>query len=317
MLGAFLGGAGLAVLLVSGGSLLIMESGRMAARFARISTLDSAMVDGGGCATERPDSEETRSLRRSMMENGLTVETDYSVEQIVRISQWIGNTVKHAGPHAVTHGGHQLLQLGASGVPLSCGAMAQILHDALSAVGCRTRTVQLVSGLFWPHDTHVLIEAYIGNRWIAFDPTFHVTYQSEGRILNVSEIASLIRNNKAPAVQAVWHGEREYGVRIEDYYLDWHLLFSNAYVECGTKTFIGAVPPLRWWLGPVRYFFGDRPAFVLRNHNRLYFVFCVVLPFAGLVGLAGGGGLLVVAARKSKTGQRKHGCASAESSPGV
>lgn len=72
---------------------------------------------------------------------------------------------------------------------------------------------------------------------------------------------------------------------IEKYYMDWRPLFSDAYVKVYLSKrakMISKLPPLRYWQGPARYYFGDKPILYANLFNKVYFMIVAILPLVSL-----------------------------------
>ncbi len=277
---AALAGLGLALLLVgglflSGWSNLV--SGGLFARFELLSKAPDtwqAAPDGG-------------SFGKSLLEQaGLNTDARMDVETLLAAQQWLGEQVccvEVSGSRT----SQALWDRARAGKGLSCGAMAQLFHEMVSATGTPARVVQLYRSDFDPTDTHVLVEVMLGEGgWAVFDPTFNLTYRdTAGKLLGVQDIRGLLKSARADQIVPLDHGRRTYPASIDTYYLDWRVLFGNAYVvrPCPDCAFWQRLPPLRHWLGPVRYAFGDGLGPLAREHNHHYFTVVVVYPLLGAV----------------------------------
>jgi len=88
----------------------------------------------------------------------------------------------------------------------------------------------------------------------------------------------LLRGEGPLAVTARYYGDRVYPAHIDEYYLDWRPLFSNAYVHVSPQEIWRKFPPLRYWYGPKYYYFGEDLHLWAEAGNSMYFLFIVVLP---------------------------------------
>ena len=202
-----------------------------------------------------------------------------TIQDIAQLQTWIGNLVEKAEPYWGPERGYQLLKTGMNGKGLSCGSLSYILKDALSLLCIPSRTIQLYKSDF-SEDTHVVVEAFVSGKWIVFDPTFNVTYENETGPLGIAQIQDRLSDKGPTSVQPVFHGSRRYPASLDNYYMDWRPLFSNAYVFDISEShgLISKLPPFRYWKGPQKYVFGDKTVLFAKAHNKYYFLFCVVLP---------------------------------------
>jgi|LGVF01.1.fsa_nt_gb hypothetical protein len=213
---------------------------------------------------------------------GFSTEKTLRLKDILNLQIWIGNQVSSVASYSGNESGFGLIQLARNGKGMACGSMSQILSDALTALNMQARIVQLYRSNFNFYDTHMLVEVRLhDNRWVAVDPTFNVTYElPDGTALSVAEIQRKLVKNGGCEINPNYHGDRNYPARLDRYPLDWHFLFSNAYiyVSCVNCPWWRRCPPLRYWLGPMRYGIGDSLGLFTAQHNQLYFLVTVVLP---------------------------------------
>lgn len=214
-----------------------------------------------------------------MKNSGFSKETVKTFEDVILLQNWIGNQIKNCKPYFGRERGYALLRLGKDGTGLSCSSMSEIMREALALLDIPDRTVQLYRSDFSLQDTHVVVEAFINGKWVCFDPTFNITYQDGNNLLGVAGIQDRLFKQGPMSVTPVFHGIRKYPAILEDYYTDWRPLFSNAYVvPFGKVGIFNKIPPLRYCSGPVCYTFGSKHILFASAHNRIYFLFCVVLP---------------------------------------
>jgi len=265
----------LVLALFIGQSWQLMDEGLLA-RFAMISKYEDAIAD------VEPGQTENSLLYQLLDSSNLLIQDDSQLSDVLKIQEWLGNQVSKIGDRNADIGSKQLLALARAGGGLACGAMAKLFQDLLHVQGMRTRRVQLYRSDFEPTDTHVIVEAQLMNgRWIAFDPTFNLTFHDkEGRALGVNEIRRYLAGLDREAVVSRYHGDRLYPADIQEYDVDWRVLFANAYVmiACPDCTLLELLPPLRFWYGPVRYAFGDDVGLLATQHNRHYFTVVVLYP---------------------------------------
>jgi len=174
----------------------------------------------------------------------------------------------------------------AEGGGLECGDMACLLADSVVNEGGRVRLVTLMRNPGDPWDVHVVAEAEVDGRWVVFDPTFNVTYEIGGRPVGALEVSETLMGRERARVDAVFHGEVAYPVRLGDYYIDWRPLFDNVFVwSPGTSAKWAAVPPVRWWTGPVLYYQSDSVVSVahLGVLDNLYAVIVLLIPIVLVV----------------------------------
>lgn len=230
----------------------------------------------------RESAENQERFLRQLREEGFAPGGPASLPQVVALSSWVGDSVSRVGSYWGKERGFGLLQAGLAGTPLACGSMSEIFREALVLLGHRARSVQLYAGDF-ARDTHVTVEVWLEGRWVVFDPTFHVTFEAAGRPLGVAEVQRLLREKRGAEIEPRHHGPRAYPAVLAEYPVEWRQLFANAYVYSSSSSRLFLVPPLRWWLGPKWYVFGDADLLLARGHAGVYLVACQLLPGALLV----------------------------------
>jgi len=124
-------------------------------------------------------------FQRFLEKNGFSASLK-SIDQVINLQQFIGDSVKNVGVYHGKERSIDLLRRGMSGTPLACGSMTTIMHDALTALGYESRIVQLFHSNFSSKDTHVLLEVFLeeAKEWVVFDPTFHITYTQSHPIIH-------------------------------------------------------------------------------------------------------------------------------------
>lgn len=269
--------------IIAGGGLYIMRDAGVALRIDRVERLDK-LFRSKKIEFRSSDTKGNQVTFLDMMTNsGFSKETVKTVEDVIRLQNWTGNQVKHCKPYFGREKGYALLRLGKDGTGLSCGSMSEIVQEALVLLDIPARKVQLYRSDFSLQDTHVVVEAFINEKWVCFDPTFNVTYQDGNNLLGVAEIQDRLFKQGPISVTPVFHGIRKYPAILEDYYMDWRPLFSNAYVApFGKVGIISKMPPFRYWSGLVCYAFGFNYILFAKMHNQLYFLLCVFLPVVAL-----------------------------------
>lgn len=221
-------------------------------------------------------------LEKQLRSAGIDLGAPADLSTVLKAQQWLGNLVQRAEAPSPGNTTAELLPQIEAGRGLTCGGMATVFHDVVIALGMPVRRVQLYRSNSEPLDTHVLLEVRLANgRWIAVDPTFNLTFKGpDDRLLGIGEIRELLTGVGMTAVTPVYHGDRAYPGNIDTYYLDWRVLFANAYVmdRCAQCRWLERVPPLKYWTGPVRYVYGKALGPLAREHNLSYFNLVVVLP---------------------------------------
>lgn len=175
-----------------------------------------------------------------------------------------------------------------------CSGMADLYLAILQANGIKSRRVAIMRDLYGIWDSHVTVEVFLDGKWVIADPTFHVNFVKDGKLLGAQDIKDFIYQGEIHLVQEVFLGEVAYPPRLESYYINWKSLFSNVFVmDFPVESRFASLPPFRYWLGP-RYFyqegFGNK-AIHIHFHQDLYMAIVVILPIA-ILGL--GTALLVL-----------------------
>jgi hypothetical protein len=219
-----------------------------------------------------------------LQESGFSQASAGTIATTLELQTWVGNQVTRVDLYEGPERGFELLQRARRGEGLACSGMSDILREALLLLGVPARTVHLTGSNFRLR-AHSLVEAYVEGRWRVFDPTFNVTFESDGSVLGVSEIQDRLWQLGPGGIQAVFHGKRRYPVELERDAPGWRQYFANAYVmELGAPPDrLRDMPPWRYWMGPSVYYFGDRRRPLPALQDRLYFFVTVVLPAVAIV----------------------------------
>jgi hypothetical protein len=217
--------------------------------------------------------------------SGFTPDSVTTVAEVARVQTWLGDQVRKADPHPGDKRGYELLRHAQGGGSLVCGGMSDVLREAVVLLDLPARTVQLYESSFRRRPTHVVVEAYVAGSWRVFDPTYNVTYESEGEALGVARIQERLGRLGPEGVRARFHGERAYPADLERDLPGWRQVFANAYVSDMGRTPAPwkGLPPLRYWTGPTIYYFGDDLMPLPRAHERIYFLVTVVMPTLALI----------------------------------
>lgn len=173
------------------------------------------------------------------------------------------------------------LEIARAGGGLSCGPLADIYQHALTVEGYRARRIQLARSLFNMQDTHVTVEVLVDGKWVIFDPTFHLSFTRNGRLLGAADIHRALRDGTHGGIEPLFHGEVRYPVRVETYYTDWLPLYNNvAVLDAAPRPLWARLPPLRYWHGPSYYVLQNeaQPLWQVEAANRFYFLYVAALP---------------------------------------
>lgn len=202
-----------------------------------------------------------------------------SVEAILRWTMELAPAIGNPGSGTTAR---QAYALARAGKGLACGQMASLFEHALVARGHQARRIQLVRSLFANEDTHVTVEVLDGDRWILYDPTFHVSFQHQDRLIGAADIHEALLKGQSRQIQPVFYGEVRYPARLGDYYVHWRPLFNNVFVASdGGTAFWHRLPPFRYWMGPQWHYYNalnERPLWHAEAISDFYFLFTVVLP---------------------------------------
>ena len=228
--------------------------------------------------------------------------TRFPGDDPVTILRQVMATVPAVAPDPATEDPLALLEHAEAGGGLVCTGMAGLYRAALEANGFDARLVVLARFLSDPYETHVTVEVREQGRWVIYDPTFGVTFEADGRRLGAQDIKRALVAGGIEKVSPVFVGPADgYPARIDQYYMNWHPLFSNVIVRAPAHSALAKLPIVRWWLGERRYFEvvelhrGENVAFI----NALAFLTIVVLPGVSLV-LAAGAAVLGVRIRRMR-----------------
>jgi hypothetical protein len=247
--------------------LLLLRRHDAFARWQPVPDLSSVVTIGQGTATEEQAPDVERNARRLLKE----------------VMDSVPKVGADPGPHIATLEAHVR-----RGGGLCCAGMAELYLHRLAGHGIPARKVVLKRNPFDIYDTHTTVEVAVGGRWVLFDPTFHVSFTKDGRLLGAEEVMNAVSDRSLPRVQPVFHGEVRYPARLETYYLPWPVLFNNVFIVASPRrSFLAKLPPLRYWFGPVCYYrrHTDQEGWHLGCQRSLYRLFVAVLP-ATLLALA-------------------------------
>jgi hypothetical protein len=276
---AFLLGVAVSAAGWSGAGFLYLRGLGLNVRLRPVGELDSRLASGSLRTRPAGTPAAGREFLRLLENAGFRAGSVRTVQEAVRLQVWVGNQVPNVAVHQGTERGVELLRYGMQGGGLACGAMADILREALVLLGVPARAVVLSQSDF-RIQTHAVVEAFLEDEWRVLDPTFNVTYQGASGALGVAAIQERFGRHGPGAVQAVWHGARRYPADLLRDAPDWPRYFSSAYVyEIGrTPRTWRLLPPLRYWAGPAHYHFGDQLTALPAVQDQLYFVATVWLP---------------------------------------
>ena len=140
-----------------------------------------------------------------------------------------------------------------------------------------------------------------------FDPYFNVSFvKRDGELVGAFDIQKALFNGTIREIQPVFYGEVKYPRRIQNYYIDWAILYNNAWIYEKKKSSIFKMPIFRWFQG-TKAKFVKLPNVSMSDFNllnRIYFFFTVLLPITilleGLIIL-----ILVIYSIKLKRSKRR------------
>lgn len=210
--------------------------------------------------------------------------------QILELMKWVMNKIPDDTPHVsnnaieIFEGGHAI-----------CGGMTLVLSAAAQSLGYRSREIELMASPGNLLDTHVVAEIYLDDQWQVFDPTFNVTYIDEsGDGLSAEEIQYRLLRNGGGTVEPMFHGDVNYPVRHENYYLRWPTVFgtvtmrplSELHTRFGSFNVILRNLPLSgYFFAPNRIYLtpDGKIARYMKVHNFVYVLTFLVLPVLLLI----------------------------------
>jgi hypothetical protein len=212
-------------------------------------------------------------------------------DQVLETLKWtMSQTTRVSDNRSV--GAWALLQSAKNGEGFICGDLADLLRESLVVLGLNARRVHLLRNLFDVHDTHVAVEVWLDGRWQLFDPTFHITLETEnGQRVNAAAAQAWFIRGVGPRVTPRFLGEVPYPARIATYPLRYEAHFNNVFYE--TKRGVGyfrAAPIVGALFAPEWVY--EAPSLKLSHshvelYRMVYFFFMVVLPLLVLLMVAG------------------------------
>lgn len=265
--GAFLVLAGLQF----GGAWLLLDAG-VSARLVATSKTSFQQLSSSSRVVTSSD---------SAFISAMLPDTTVNVSAILR---WTLNQATAVGDPGPVRGARAIYHLASEGQGLVCSQMAVLFQAALRSRGHMAREVRLARSLLSEQDTHVTVEVLVDGRWVIYDPTFHVTFQQDGRLLGSAEIHQAILEGQDSDIRPVFHGPVAYPARLDSYYMDWRPLFNNVLLfSKGEDDTLSRIPPFRYWLGPRWHYLALRsepPLWQAAVGSRIYFFVVVVLPMS-------------------------------------
>lgn len=203
-------------------------------------------------------------------------------ETALMLLNWSMNQVTRIGDEK-PDGAKSALMAGRLGMGLDCGGMALIFDAALHAVGIRSRIVRLHRCPFSASDQHTTVEARIEDRWIILDPTFHISFSFEDRLLGAADVQNRVM--QGDGVFPIFHGEVAYPARLGEYYLPWSVLFNSVSIHDLNCSIWNCLTPLRYKRGPRTCYLEDSMQGVgsVELVRDLYPLATVAFPIAALM----------------------------------
>jgi len=199
---------------------------------------------------------------------------------------WVMDQASAAGagaPHDVA-APYATLEYARNGGGVLCGDLSLIYHNVLAAAGHRSRIVHLWRTPLHALDTHVTTEVLVDGRWVIYDPTFHVSFERDGRLLGAVDVHQALKRGEHDDIRPVFRGPVRYPARLETWSVDWRTLFANVVFSVDeSRGVLARLPPFRYWWGPrVRYLESERPLWPIRAQRQLYRAAVVTLPLVVL-----------------------------------
>jgi hypothetical protein len=206
--------------------------------------------------------------------------------KVLAILKWVMNQVPKTESWDA-QSSWAMLQHGRSGGGLICGGLAQVLKDALLAVGVPARTVTFQRNPLNFAETHVSVEAWVDGKWRLYDPTFHIALTSAGQRVGVAEARNWFIKGRGQPVALEFLGDVKYPARLETYPIRYEIFFDNPYVNLRQdNAILDGIPVLkrlnRWMLA----YSTDDPSLTngAQDYYRvLYYTTLVVLPAVNLM----------------------------------
>lgn len=210
--------------------------------------------------------------------------------QLLELMKWvmneIGDDTQQTGNDAVSvfEGGHAI-----------CGGMSLVFSAAAQSLGYKSREIDLFVSPGNLMDTHAFVEVYLDGRWQIFDPTFNVTYVDEaGQNLGAQEVQNRLLRRGGGGVEALFHGQVIYPVRLESYYVNWRAVFGTVTTVPKTPFYtrsnfihetLRRLPFSGYFMRPNRYYLtpDGKIARYMKVHNFVYVLAYLVLPLILIV----------------------------------
>lgn len=273
--------AALVLLALDGAAIHLLRRNGVPLRFVEVTAaeLDRAGRDGAPLVSA-PDSAYLASLA---VAGGVPASARGAplVRAVLRWTMDQASAVGDGSPRVRASARDHLAHAHAGG-GLSCAHMADVFVQALRGFGVEARRVALAAtldprALAAGIPGHTTVEVLLDGRWVVFDPTFHVSYRRDGRLLGAAEVRAALLAGEAAHVEPVFHGPVAYPARLETYPVSWTQLYRHVMIvrENDRTSLWTDLPPQRWWVGPRFLHAADPDA---RLMGALYFTAVVVLP---------------------------------------
>lgn len=212
----------------------------------------------------------------------------FSGDDPIAVMRKVRDAVTCIADDPPTESPSELLSYVDDGSGLVCSGMSSVYRAALEANGFEARLVVAARFLTDPYDSHTTVEVREGERWVIYDPTFGVTFERGGRRLSAQELKeSLLAEGMRDVVPVEHDTDAEYPATLDEYYMDWRVLFSNVVVRQPADSVAAKLPIVRWWWGEKRYYevVEDHSGQNIEFLKELGLIAAVVLP-VGVVALS-------------------------------
>jgi hypothetical protein len=228
---------------------------------------------------------EPKEYYRKKIMNQAWFQSKDPMEQYLGALQWTMNQVRKISYNPKGDDPVALLQSVESGSGALCGDIADLYRNVLAAIGKPSRKIWLYRDLF-NQDTHATVEVLLNGKWILICPTFGIFFtNSEGQILSVQDLKKVLFKGNRSDIHFHFNKEVSYPARIENYYLDYLLLFNNVFVVEKSPNLLRQIPPFCFWIGTKLYyeklFYESQTQ--IQFLQQLYFLFAIVFPVIILI----------------------------------
>lgn len=211
------------------------------------------------------------------------------LEKALLIKEWVMNQVGQYGSISAATPYGILTQM-REGKTTSCANMALVYLSALTSVGFKARSVQLLRSYYDDFDTHVTVEVLIENQWMVIDPTFNCYFKIDSKRASATDLHNLLLTNENPKnLEVIYGNEVAYPAEFREYYVDPLLLYNEVLLknkEIYNASLIQMLPGFAYSTLPSYTILETKGNIINEEivmHRNLVFTYHFILPALGII----------------------------------